>query len=104
VCGLRVRSQTHQAEEHGAVGHIQGHGHLIRLRRTGHVAPVRAQASRQAVGLRLQLPALVVLRPGELELIARAGRAQLRRANDVAARVTSAELPPSPEALRALTY
>src|SRR4051812_24121210 len=60
-----------QPEEYRAIRCIQRPGLLIRLIRTGHVDPVRAQAAGEVVRLRLQLPAGVIRRPGKLQLAGR---------------------------------
>lgn len=67
--------RSHQPEEYRAVRCIQRPGFMIRLIRTIHVDPVRAQPDAEVVRLRLQLPARVIRRPGKLKLAGRIGRA-----------------------------
>jgi hypothetical protein len=61
--------RPYQPEEHGAIRTAQRQRHLVGLRRAGHVGPIRPEAGGQVAGLRLQLPARVVRRPVQMQLI-----------------------------------
>src|ERR1035437_10951917 len=65
--------RPHQPEEHCSIRRIERHRYLVGLHRGGHVDPVGAEAAGEAVGLRLQLPAGVIRRPGNLQLFGGVG-------------------------------
>src|SRR5947207_670344 len=63
-----MRSGIYQPEEHGAVGGNNWNIKPVGCGRARHIDPIGAQAGVQQIGLRLQTPAGMVLRPGQRQL------------------------------------